>query len=420
MKRKRFCGAAQNAALVLLTASALFLLTQLPLLQNIRLSPRAIFAPNSSTEVPEESPTPAAMFPPVNLMVTRDSEHGRCGQLCLSAGADGLQSILPLFQEALGSATQVGQAQDSNFRAALKHPGFYLELMSEPLPLEAVAAWLGAEADYAQPVQAMALVAGYDGGAALFLLDGEGEATLYSTALPVSAVRSLCEEFLANDSYFAFETGYNTLSPYAVLTADAGSLPYLQGERPVGYSAYNLLTALDFNAHTISRYRESGGAEVVEESPRTLRIGPDGVVTFISRGAVNSNIYRASGEELPDILAAAWRLATALTDGTGASPMFLQKVEELEDGCILHFRYQWNGVPVYLSDGNDALAVTFQKGAVTGFTYRCRTYTPLEEEPLALLPTKVAQAVAAAYPDAALSIGYVDDGSERLSAQWRR
>ena len=393
MSDKRLRNWVQNAALALLTVSALLLLTRLPLLQNIRLSAGPLFSAEPEPE-PADAPL-AAMFSSVNLMITGDSEYGRCGQLCAAA-------------------------EDAALRTALDDPGFYLELTCGELPLEAVAAWLGEEAPLERTVRAMALTAGGDDQVLLFLLDRDGRITRCTTALPGSAVRSACEKFAPNGACFAYETGYTSLSPYTVLMADVAAFPDVAPERPAGYSAYNLLTALDFNAHTLSRYTESGGAEVVEESPRTLRIGPDGAVSFISRGTISSGLYRASGQGLREILAAGWRLAAALTDGAGASPLFLQAVEETEGGYVLRFRYEVNGVPVFFSDGGDALAVTFQAGAVSSFTYRCRSYTPLEEEPAALLPAGMAQAIAAGYPDAALFIGYEDDGSERLAAQWYR
>ena len=420
MSDKRLRNMAQNAALALLTVSALFLLTQLPLLQNIRLSPRNLFTQSPDAGPREDSAPPAAVFPSVNLMVTGDSEYGRCGQLCLSADDASLQSVTPLFQEALGSATMTGQAADTTLRAALNDPGLYLEFTSGPLPLEAVAAWLDEEAFFTRSVQAMALTAGDDEKVSLFLLDSDAVIMRCETALPASAVRTVCDGFLTNGGYFSYETGYDTLFPYTVLTAEAGAPKDLLAERPAGYSAYNLLSALDFNAHTLSRYTESGGAEVVEESPRTLRIGPNGNVSFISRGTIVSPLYRASGTGLREVLAAGGRLAAALAGGTGSSPLFLRSAEETESGWTLRFRYQVDGVPVYFSDGSDALTVTFQGVSVTGFTYRCRVYTPMEETPAALLPAGMAQAIAAAYPESALSLGYEDDGSGHLTAQWYR
>lgn len=418
MSDKRLRGWVQNAALILLTANALFLLTRLPLLQNIRLSAGPLFSVEPAPQEPDV--LPAAMLASMNLMVTSDSEHGRCGQLCIAAEDAALQEIVPLFQEALGSATLTGEASDAVLRSSLDHPGLYLELTGGELPLSAAAAWLGEETSLDRQVRAMALTAGGEDTALLFLLDGEGRITRCATALPVSAVHAACEKFSPNGSYFAYEKGHHNLSPYTVLTAEAEAPPDITAERPAGYSAYNLLTVLDFNAHTLSRYTESSGAEVVEESPRTLRIAPDGAVSLVSRGATASNLYRASGQRMQDILSAGWRLASALTEGTGASPLHLRAVEEQDGGYVLRFRCEVNGIPVFFSDGGDALTVTFQGGSVTGLTYRCRSYTPVEEAPAALLPADMAQAIASDYPGAALSVGYEDDGSDRLSAQWYR
>ena len=420
MTGKRLRNWLQNGVLVLLCALTLLQLAQLPLLQNIRLSSNRLFPQSDGGEVQAESAPLSAMFPAVNLMATVDSEHGRCGQLCLSADSAALQAVIPLFKEAIGSATETGQVADETFRAALNYPGLFLELTSGPLPLEVVAAWLGETAAFSREVRAMALTTGEDDVTSLYLLDGEGRIFRYGTALYPPAVRSVCEGFLANGGVFSYETGYVALAPYTVLAQEVAAPAVLSSERPAGYSAYNLLSALGFNAHTFSRYTESGGAEVVEESPRTLRIAPDGTVTLTNRGTGASNPYQTSSQGLPEVLATAWRLAMALTEGTGASPLFLQAVEETESGCVLRFRYQVDGVPVFFADGGDALSVVFQNGAVSSFTYRCRAYEPLEEEPAPLLPTDMAQAIAAAYPDAALSIGYVDDGSGRTAAQWRR
>lgn len=420
MSKKRLRNAVQNAVLVLLTLSALFLTARLPLLQNIRLSDQVqtLFPAGGGQEGEE---LPAGMFPSLHLMVTGDSgEYGRCGQLCTSAG----DALLQLFQEALGSAVPAGPVEDEAFRTALDDPGIYLEFSGGPLPLEVVAAWLGEETDFSQTVRAMALTAGTEeAAAALYLLDGEGNVFRYGTSLPASAVREKCGGFAPNGACFACESDYRTLSPYTVLTAEAALPADIQGERPAGYSAYNLLTALDFNAHTLSRYRESGGAEVVEESPRSLRISPDGMVSFINRGEGAPALYRASGQGLREILAAAWRLASALTEGTGASPLYLYGTEIGENECTLLFRYQVEGVPVFFSGEEDALTVTFREGNITAFTYRCRVYTPPEEDASELpgpLPAAMAQAIAAGYPGSRLSMGYVDDGSGRVAAQWLR
>ena len=421
MKNKRLRGGVQNVCLVLLTLSALFLLARLPMLREIRLPGQvpALFSPEASPGGQEEEALPAAMFPSMNLMVTGDSQYGRYGRLCVSADDTSLQQITPQVGEALGSASTAERVSDDVFRRALEGPGLYLELTAGQLPLGAAAAWLGERAvDFDQPLRAMALTIGEADAAQLFLLDGRGDIFRYDTALPASAVRTLCESFSPNGGYFSYETVSEGVAPYTVLTVEALAPPDLLAELPAGYSVYNLLTALGLNAHTLSRYTESGGAEVVEESSRTLRITPDGGVTLISRGG--SALYRASGRGLRETLAAAWRLAADLTEGTGASPLYLQAVEAAEGGYTLRFRYQAEGIPIFFSDEEDALTVSYQNGGVASFAYRCRSYGAAEEEPAALLPASMAQAIAAERPGSGLSVGYEDDGTGRLSAQWLR
>ena len=424
MTNKRLRNALQNLALLLLTASALFLLTQLPSLRGIQWTGRVqnLLGSAPADGIQEQSGIPAELLPSVQLLVTGDSEYGRYGRLNIPADDPVLQSVAPLFQEALGSAMEAEPVSGASLREALDNPGFYLDLTpSTDLPLIALEPWLGDLSGVDRRVRALALTAGGEDSARLYLLEPGGDIYLYETALPASAVQISCEGFTPNGACFAFETNYGSLEPYTVLIAQAEALPDLNTELPAGYLPYNLLTALDFNAHTLSRYTESGGAEVVEESPRTLRIGPNGTVSFISRGENGSALFQAAGEtpELREILTAGWRLALALTEGTGASPLRLRAVEETEMGHVLRFRYEAEGTPIVFSDAEDALTVTFTGGQITAFTYRCRAYTPLEEETAAsMLPAFMAQAMAAIYPNASLSVGYEDSGTGPLPAQW--
>ena len=420
MSKKQLVNHLQNLALVLLTLSALFLLTRLPLFHGSW----AAQVQTLLTSRPAGGEEPSAGLPSfssVHLMVTGEGKYGRCAQLYVPSDASQLQQVLPLFQEALGSAADAGAAADKTLRDALDGQGLYLDLTVE-LPLAAVAAWLGENTDLDRPVRSMALTIGEEETAMLYLRSQAGDIHRCSTALPVSAVEAVCALFSPNGGGFAYETNYAPLSPYTVLPAETARLPNLQGELPAGYSAYNLLTALDFNAHTLSRYKEtSSGAEVVEESPRSLRISPDGAVSFRSQGAVSSSLYQVSSSgDAPspaEALAAAGRLAAALAEGTGASPVYLKALEKTETGCVVRFRYQAEGVPVLFPDETDALTVTITGSAITAFTYRCRCYTLLEDA-APLLPSDMAQAVASLYPNAELSIGYVDDGAGELAPRW--
>ena len=381
---KRLRNTLQNLALALLTLSALFLITRLPV---FHLGWAGRFQSLLASHPAESGYSPAdeagGTFPSVHIMVTGDSEYGRYGQLYATAGDPLLQQILPLFQEALGSAAEVGAAAEKTLRDALDAPSLHLDLTTR-LPLAAVALWLGEETEIDREVRSMSLTAGEGDTATLYLRGDTGE--IYR-----------CE------------------------TDQAPQLRDISAGLPAGYTAYNLLTALDFNAHTLFRYQESSGTEVVEESPRTLRISPDGTVSYSTRGDVSASLYRVSsaGEvpTLQEALAAAWRLAGALTDGAGASSLTLRAVDIREDGCRIAFRYQVEGIPVFFPDEGDALSVTISGTAITAFAYRCRLYTA-EEDLSPLLPAGMARAIASLHPGAGLSLGYVDGVTGQISAQW--
>ena len=409
---KKLVDRLQNVALVVLTLSAVFLLLSFFHLRGGWTARfQTLLAVRPAAGGQEEASGVGELLAAPHIMVTSDSEYGRCGRLYTPAGDALLEKMLPLFGEALGSADQVGAAADQTLRAGLGKSSLYLDLTVE-LPLEVVAAWLGERTVFDRAVRAMALTTEGRDTAVLYLCGGEGEIFRYFTALPASAVEALTESVSPNGSLFAYETNYAPLAPYTVLVREAEGLPQVRSELPATYSSYRLLTALDFNAHTNSRYAEPGGTEVVMDGRRTLRIGPEGTVTY------------DSGEEDADgrggaleALRAAGRLAAALTGGVDASPLYLRRLEEREDGYLVGFQYQVEGVPVRFPDEADALTVLVRGAGIAEFTCRCRTYVP-EEEASVLLPPIMAAAIASLYPEGELSLGYVDSGSGRLHADW--
>ncbi len=427
MSKRQLANWVQNLILILLTISALFLLTRLFLFHGgLPAQVQATLSPPSS---PSSRPADGSQdgvlpFSSVHIMITGDSAYGRYGQMYATASDPLLQQIVPLLREAIGSASEVGPTAGSALRTALETPCVYLDLNC-CLPLTAVSTWLGEDTYFDRSVCAMALTTESEESATLYLLDRDGGIFRYFTALPASAVRILCEGAAPNAGTFAYESGCDGLPPYTVLVAEAPILEDIQAGLPSGYSAHSLLTALDFNAYTTSRYTEtSSGVEVIEESPRTLRIGPDGTVEYSGGSEVSSSLYRvcAPNGKPSEVLQGACRLADALTTGVGAARLYLQAVEEDGDGYCVRFQYQTEGIPIFFSDEGDALTVHINGGVITSFQYRCRSYgLPPKEDgraPLPLLPPDMAAAIAASCPNDGLSIGYVDAGTGRLSAQW--
>lgn len=417
---KRTVNRLQNLALVILSLSAILLLSRIPLFGGDWANQMHAFLtyPGSTQENQYTDITSAVAA--VHIVVTNDSEYGRFSQLYAPVDGTLFQQVGPLFQEALGSASEVGATADKTLQEALDTPSIYIDLTME-LPLEAVAAWLGEETSYDRSVRAMALTTEENDAAVLYLRSSDGSIFRYYTALPLSAVQDATALYAPNSGAFAFESNYATLAPYTVLTGQEISVPVVHSSLPAGYSSYNLLTALDFNAHTGFRYQESNGAEVITESPRTLRLSPDGTVSYNGGDEAASPLYRVnSSGEIPTVVEAIQSgisLASALSGSTGASPLCLRGAQATANGWQLSFGYQAAGLPVFFPDGDEALSITITHNTITAFTFRCRAYTTAEDVS-PLLPATMAMAIAAIHPGSGLSLGYADNGGETLSAVW--
>lgn len=427
--RKKPAALLQNLALAALTVSALYLLSLTPLFSG-SWSDRvqAIFAAGPPAGGEDQGADLGELIPSFHAVITSEAEYGRCGRLYIPAEDELFARIAPLLRDAMGSASAEGvRVAEQTLWDALDAPSVYLDL-TVCLPLPALAACLGAEDGTPdQAARYLALTAEVPGGAMLYLADGEGEIFRYETALPSQAVAVLAEEFSPNGAGFAFESYYATLSPYTALVADFPAPPEVSGEVPPGCTLNNLLEALDFNTHIMSSYTDPGGAEVVGETPRTLRFAPGGAVSYTGDQTVASPLYRvaAAGESASagEALQAAAGLAKILAGSTGASPLFLQSLESTAAGWRVSFRCQSGGIPVRFADSGgslaeeEALSVTITGRTITAFAYRCRLYTPLETKALFIPPIQAA-ALASVYPHADLSVGYIDDSAGTLTPQW--
>lgn len=422
MNKRRLINTLQNLTLLALTASALFLLTRPALLGDSWL-PRvqSIFSADQG-EAAQSGPADLTdALGSVHFVATGDIEYGRFSCLYLDSRDASLTQVLPLFQEALGSALTPESVAQTQFQKALSSPGFYLDLRLD-MPMDILCAWLGEAASVpVKSVEAVALTAESQSNACLYLCARDGTVTRCATALPVSAVREAADRFSPNGGSFAFESGYATLSPRTVLVSQVAPVTDLQLLLPDGYSAYNLLTALDFNPHTNYRYNESGGAEVVYDSTRSLRISQGGTVSYTGDSQVTSSLYHVSHTgEAPtavEALSAALHLASALSQGTGAAPLTLLSAQSDGGEWVISFGYQAGGLPILLPGGEAALTVTITGSTVTAMTYHCRTFRYAQTQQT-LLPPSMAVAVASLRPGGGLDLAYLAGNGDEMTAQW--
>lgn len=418
MNKKLIVNFLQNLALLTLTVTAMLLLMRFPMLEGVvsgRM--RAILsAPESAVQ---HSVDLTGAVAAVHLVVTDETGFGRYAKINAPTAGMEFQKLEPLLRGAIGSATDSREATHAEFRTAMETPGIYVDLTTA-LPVSAVAAWLGEQFVGDDSVRALALTTARE-TAMLFFLREDGSLLRCECALTSSAVREVAAEFQPNGGQFAYESEYGTLAPYTVFVQTVDSVAKVDASIPGGYSAYNLLTALNFNAHTNSRYFESSGTEVVMQAPHFLWIGTDGSVHYSSDGEVTDPLYRLNcAEEAPnavEVLRGTYLLATALSSGTAAATLSLEQIERTETGWTVSFGYRYDGVSVRLGNERAALRVVVTGDTITEFDYFCRAYTPTQEETV-LLPPSMAVAIASVYNGGELTLAYVDDGGSVHGAHW--
>lgn len=418
MLKKKVVDMLQNVALATLTVTAVLLIARIPMLDGV-IGGRVRDLLSSVEQTQRHTIDLADSVTAVHFAVTDDVSFGRYTKLnALTSGAD-FQRAAPLLREAIGSAAVWEQVAETQFRNSLSHAGVYIDLMTV-LPVSVVAAWLGEEVERDDMIRAMALTTEEETAGIYFLCE-DGMILRCASALSSKAVCDVTGTFQPNGGCFAFETEYSGFAPYMVMVRTMDQLAQVNASLPAGYSAFNLLTALEFNPHTYARYVESGGTEVVLQSPHVLRIDADGTVRYNNSGIVEDNLYRISSTgEVPtvaEVLYSACLLAEVLSGGTDASPMSLDTVEKSENGWIISFCYRVDGVLVRLKDDRCALRIVVTEDTITEFNYYCRSYTATQENSV-LLPVSIAVALAVQNEGTGLSVVYVDGGTSMLGAHW--
>ncbi len=404
---------AQNIIITLLSVLAVVLLAQTQLASLELPGPYDEAAPSQ----PVSAAPDAGLTAPVRVAVTGD--YGRYGSLTLTTGDEAFTEPLGrCLLEALGSARDYAPCAPRDFRRALEGASLYYDFL-EPLPLSVLAGLAGGGEEVSPREDLSArriLIAPQDGGTALYLWDGADGCSRAATAISAEGLRQVIGRYEQGGASFAMDGGpgspERSLDPCSLLPAEPPELPACAAGDPLASTDW-LLTALGFNARSMTRHTESSGTELIMDRDRTVRIRPDNSV-FYQSGQVPTLKIKAAGAQ-PTLreaaLGAGALLGELLSPVSGEARPYLRSLRRSGDAIILRFGYQVAGVPVRFQDGGFAAEVTLTGSGVTALTVRFRQYLPTGEASL-LLPLAQALAVAAGDPGKELSVGYVERNGE--------
>lgn len=416
-KKRRRRDFIQNLSIALLAVSAVLLFIRMYNLSDVAGGWQLLSPSGPQTSAGSTSQA-APLSAPVQAVVT--GPYGRFGSVTLTTTDEDFSPLRSLLEQAIGSARTGTPCGTEEFLDALKGTSVYCDFLS-PLPLTVLAdlMWTsgGDETIYARRLA----VSERDGRVVLYLWDGGESCLRCDTALTAEILQDTVSRYELGNAQFALDTAlsqYPSLDPCSLFLDQEPELPVLSAALPLS-DTDRLLTAMGFNPNTQNRYPDASGTQVIMENGRTLRIYTDGTVTYLSGG--DNTLSITAKEEIPTLLEASLDcgslLNTLLASVGGDAAIWLQDVRQSGTSTTLRFGYQAVGVPIRFSDGELAAEITLSGTAVSSMTLRVRQYTALEATSL-LLPLQQALAVAARHPGTALTIGYVDNGSDTVSAQW--
>lgn len=413
----------QNLLIVLLSVLAVLLFAQTQMV-NLDLSWSdgrfsSLLNPTAPAGTPDVT-TLADLAAPIHVVVS--GQDGRCGMFYTTTANASLSRMSTLLGSALGSAGTWTECGDDAFRAAL-NGGVYFDFLGD-LPLSLLGELLGTDGAGAAQLSARQVVL-YPGeeNVRLYIRDETGICRTCSTAVQSPVLSTELATYRANGAFFAFEGGdaFGGLDPYTPLTPEPLSYPVLSVANSLSDSTA-LLRQLEFNPYTNSRYTEKGGAEViVGGSSRTLRLEPDGTVIYSAADGDDTLSISSSGDAVTasEAVLGARSLAEAMLSGQlGEAALYLEEISAAEDGWLVRFGFQLDGMPVRFSSGSCGAEFYLTGNAVSRLTLRFRQYTSTAEVSPLLPLTQAVAVMTQKWPGARLAASYVDAGGASASLSW--
>jgi len=328
------------------------------------------------------------------------------------------QRFSAVFGEALGSAGEPAEIDEKSFRAGFASGCVFLDFYSAE-PLELLADWLGSEMHGgAAAALTHTLYLGLTNQTVqLCYCDESGRFFSCTTATVSETLLARMDEFQGGAAGFAYaDRTLKQLDPYTVIVSELPELYAVVGSNARdGVAAAELMEALGMNSFVASSYVEADGTQVFIENRKTLRISPEGVVTF---RADTADGERGAAEGLTAAVRYAYASATkTIGRSCGSASMMLSGVlTGSADSYTVTFEYCLGTIPVRLSSGS-AAQITVNNGVITDARLVLRSYG-YSEETAVVLPMKQAAAVAAS-AGMTPTLVYSDSG-DQINLVWEK
>lgn len=385
-KKRRWLERGKSLLILLLSLSAVYLLSMTPLIQDSGILD--VLKPKPASSENTTSVTLTAAARPSRMAVHNGEE--RYGLQYDQDSADELFARLgPLLGEALTSSETPSSIPESHWQRCLQGKSIYYDFTGD-IPLSALGGWLSQEGQCTLAASARRVLLAGDGedGVLLCYQDADsGKFYACQTGLTESLhLDPAVGTVTGNGAQFAFESESwsQLLQPYTLITEESKRQVYT-AFTPLSPSGdlSALLAALDYNAYN---HTPVSGGELYLDGNDRLRVLSDGRVVYDAAQAGKYPVTTAGSQvTVAEAIEAARELAES-TIGTqcGEAELYLISASAVEDGYRIRFGYRLDGSTVWLYDEGWAAEFLIQNGYVTDFTLCYRSYTAAGQEALLL------------------------------------
>ena len=406
MRKELIFSIARKLVILTLVVSALFLLLRTDYFSALRRTlPAESPARTESTSVEG-----AAALRPRAVMVCY-ADGSRAASACDGEATEEVfLHFAALLGEALGSAGAPQNTSEAEFRALAEAGSVFVDL-GAPVQLDLLTGWLGAGVFAERDMSADILYLGLsEEDVLLCFRSAEGGFYRCDTVAQSEALRArMGDLLLSGDASFAYENArLEGVEPYMVVLEETPDIPAVSAASARDEAApETLLEAVGMNFFVASYYDEADGTAVYVEEEKTLRLSPDGILSYRDGGAPGDASPTGS---LSDAVYRAFLLAR---DSAGAycGDARLMFAGALRDGgtYTVHFDYCVNGIPVRLAGGH-AVTVEVAGGELLRAVVALRRYS-VSEATETVLPMYRAAAIAAAGGGGSPALIYADTGA---------
>lgn len=415
--KRRWIEWGKNAAIVLLTLSALYLLSMTPLIRDSGVID--LFPPRESPGAgPSGGGGPAAMLP------ARLAVNGAGGRFGVQYDETRLEEQFPplgaLLGDALASAEAPQPIAEAEWQRYLEKEGVYFDFQGE-VPLATLTRWLQGEGGRSLDGSARrVLLCAGEGDQVLLCWQDGASGAFFSCATALTRSLNLApvaEGVSSNGAYFAFESQElaDRLAPYTLITeGEQDGMGYSASVPLTGGGTEAVLSALSFSGQN---HAPVSGGEVYLDGADRLVVSASGTVTY---RAAQGEKYPVGGPALADAVGAARALAESTVGAQcGEARLYLMSAREEEGAARIQFGYLLGGGAVYLGGEGWAAEFVARDGYIVQFTLRFRSYAANGERAL-LLPIDKAAAMLPDLTDQRreLVIQYRDGGESQLVPSW--